>query len=79
MGVEGYMSIEIPVIYLLYAFVVFIHLVMVSIIISSWDINHDNAKFGEITRTGTIQISIVILGLLWLAIAYLSGVIVVVH
>ncbi len=73
------MVIEIPVMYLLYAFVVFIHLVMVSIVISSWNVNRDNAKFGEITRKGTIQIGIVVLGLLWLAIAYLSGVITVVH
>ena len=73
------MTIEIPVIYLLYAFVVFIHLVMVSMIISSWDINSDNCKFGEVTRTGTIQISIVVLGLLWAGIAFAGGLITFVY
>lgn len=65
--------------YFLYAFVVLVHLVMVSIVISSWDISPDNVKFGEVTRNGTIQIGIVVLGLLWAVIAFLSGVITVVY
>ena len=65
--------------YFVYAFVVFLHAVIVLMIASSWNINSDNATFGEVTRKGTIQIGIVVLGLLWAGIAFASGAIKVVY
>ncbi len=65
--------------YFVYAFVVFIHVVIVTMIASSWNINPDNCKFGEVTRNGTIQIGIVMLGLIWAGIAFATEVIKVVH